>query len=290
VDEKTLSVVIAFSGEYDLIPETLNSLSEASGISEIIISVDASKANYVEAKDFIGSLATSMEIKPIVVECLSPGPSAVRNLAIQHSSHEIVLPIDSDDLIHPNYPKLICEVYNSGYSNVGIVYGQAELFGKAKGKWNLPPYDIRNMVLENCIYASSGFLKADWRQVGGYDESLIFGQEDWDLWLKILSLGRNVHFLNQGTCFYYRIRTGSRSEIFTKMSEEVIWTYDKVYQNNRQFISNYVEVFTHRRVVLELENASFRKAGEALGKATLKKFRLLRMLWMVKRSPKGKAS
>ncbi len=273
-----LAVVLAFAGEYDLIPETLENLSKAVAISEIVIGIDGQMVPFAEANEKLSTYREKFRVPFKIVESKIGGPSAVRNKAISCAEAEIILPVDSDDKISSTYPKMILEKFSLDKENIGIVYGQADLFGKARGRWNLPSFSMESILLENCIYATSGFRKSDWLKVGGYDEKLIYGQEDWDFWLKILGLGREVKYINDETVFFYRIRSGSRSEKFTKMNEQVIWTYDRVYENNRVLASKYVEVFTHRRVTLELENASFRNAGFVLGRATLKRFRVLRML------------
>ena len=114
------------------------------------------------------------------------------------------------------------------------------------------------MVLENCIYATSGFKKSDWEAVGGYDEELIYGMEDWDFWLKILGLGRKVHFLDDEVVFYYRIRSGSRSAKFRKMRDEVLWTYNRICSSNKGIMMRNVEAINSRRLLIEINNLNSR--------------------------------
>jgi GT2 family glycosyltransferase len=59
------------------------------------------------------------------------------------------------------------------------------------------------MRLGNVIFCSALYARRDWRKVGGYDENLRQGWEDWDFWLGLLELGRIVHCL-PSVGFYYR--------------------------------------------------------------------------------------
>jgi glycosyltransferase involved in cell wall biosynthesis len=271
---QTLTIVIAYAGEYQYLEETMKSILANERISEIVVGVDLSRIEQIKAESTWLKWSAICKKRNIVLELVfseKPGPAAVRNLAILKSNSSIVLPVDSDDRIGQNYVRNILDYYESDPMDIGIVYGQAELFGDATGVWGLPNFSIERIVLENCIYATAGFRKEDWEKVGGYDEELIYGQEDWDLWLKIIGIGRTVQYINE-TVFYYRIRPNSRSAIFRGMWEQVIWTYDRICKNNLSLMSSQVESIYHRRIQLELENRTLTQASKGLIIAILRKF------------------
>jgi len=64
------------------------------------------------------------------------------------------------------------------------------------------------MALGNVIFCSAVYRRVDWQAVGGYDEALRRGWEDWDFWLSLLELGRLVRCLPD-TGFYYRKNVAS---------------------------------------------------------------------------------
>ena len=59
--------------------------------------------------------------------------------------------------------------------------------------WELPPYSLSNMLVGNIIFISALFRKSDWEKVGGFCTDFKIGLEDYDFWLSILELGREVY-------------------------------------------------------------------------------------------------
>ena len=100
-------------------------------------------------------------------------------------------------------------------ANVGIVYCKAEKFGEQKGEWKLPKFSISNFLLYNGIFCSAMFRRSDYDKVKGYDLSMKYGREDWELWISIIELNRTV-FQIQKTLFFYRIWNISMRRSITK--------------------------------------------------------------------------
>lgn len=273
-----LAVVIPFAGEFQYVDETLDSLFPISNIDEVVVAIDSTKINQIKAINYFAKRKAQFEKKStrfkVVISTVN-GPSAARNEAVKSTECEFILPIDCDDKISPSYPSLIKDILTR-HEDIGIVYGQADLFDKANGLWILPKFSNEQMCLENCIYASGGFRRQDWLAVGGYDEKLIYGAEDWDFWLKLLSLGKKVHYIESEICFHYRIRNGSRSESFKGMWDQVIWTYTRICQNNNTFMASQIETIYRRRIELELENSSLKNISRNIGKSLLRRFPKLR--------------
>lgn len=130
------------------------------------------------------------------------GVSRARNYGISLCCSDYILPLDADDKISYNY---ISECYNAiiNDSKISIVYGNAFNWDSTYKKWNLNQYNFEDLLFKNMIFCTALFKKSDWLEVGGYDENLIEGLEDWELWINILKAGGLVVKLD--TCsFYYR--------------------------------------------------------------------------------------
>jgi glycosyltransferase involved in cell wall biosynthesis len=130
------------------------------------------------------------------------GLAAARNSGITAANGTYILPLDADDRVGPAYLAQAVAAFESD-DRLGIVYCRAEKFGAETGPWRLPAYRRWRMRLGNVIFCSALYRKADWATVGGYDEQLRRGWEDWDFWLSLLELGRRVRCLEL-TGFYYR--------------------------------------------------------------------------------------
>jgi len=143
-----------------------------------------------------------------LIRTANRGVAAARNHGIEVAVGEYILPLDADDRIGPTYLEYAVAVLDQ-QAEVGIVYCAAELFGEREGAWNLPEFSLPHMLLDNQVFSAGLFRRDDWQAVSGYDDTMRAGWEDWDFWLRILALRRQVACL-PGTLFFYRIRSGSR--------------------------------------------------------------------------------
>ncbi|MGJ3522817.1 glycosyltransferase family A protein [Nitratidesulfovibrio sp. D1] len=144
-----------------------------------------------------------------ILPSLGSGPAAARNTGIAAASGNYILPLDADDVIHPNYVAKASAVLDAN-PRIGICYCRAELFGLKCGVWQRPVFSLEEMLVENMIFATALFRWSDWQSVGGYDESLVTGLEDHAFWISLLERGAKVHCLDE-TLFRYRVRPRSRT-------------------------------------------------------------------------------
>ena len=154
------------------------------------------------------------------------GPAAARNRALREASGELVVFLDADDLLAPEYlaSQIAClERARAEGRRVGIVTCDARILDEG----GYAPHTYRDMlshrdepltldrVLErNSIYISSLVPAEVGTSVGWFDEEL-FGTEDFGLWLKILELGYEA-ILNSEPLAIYRRGSGSVSANITR--------------------------------------------------------------------------
>lgn len=172
------------------------------------------------------------------------GPSFARNAGIKVANGKYILPLDADDKIHSTYIEKGVEILEK-QETTGIVYCQAECFGNVDGRWDLPSYSLEVMLLDNVIFTSALFRKTDWQIVEGYDESLQHGMEDYDFWLSLIEIGREVVQIPE-VLFYYRVRDDSRTNKFNKKIEQVQDTYLRIYRNHPRLFSKYQDEYSIR--------------------------------------------
>lgn len=196
------------------------------------------------------------------------GPAAARNRAIAEATGEYILPLDADDLLDPTYAAKAAAVLDK-QPDVGIVYCRAAKFGAEEGPWNLPEFSPDELALGNVIFVSAMFRKADWKLVGGFDESLRHGMEDYDFWIRLVHAGRKVVRLDE-TLFRCRIREDSRTALFEQDREQVVATYARIFRKNRDFFAEHAEALFSRHFAILKEMAALheRLAEEAESAAT----------------------
>lgn len=173
------------------------------------------------------------------------GPAAARNRAVAAAVGEFILPLDADDRIDATYVEKAISVLNSR-ADVGVVYCRAMKFGAEQGPWCLPTYNLRELVIDNVIFVTAMYRRADWEMVGGYSEVLRNGVEDYDFWVKIVALGREVVQLDD-FLFHYRIQASSRTTSFQQDRSAVVKTYADIFRQNSDFYLRHAEyLFEHR--------------------------------------------
>jgi glycosyltransferase involved in cell wall biosynthesis len=184
------------------------------------------------------------------------GPAAARNRAIREATGEYILPLDADDMFEPTYAAKAAAVLDA-QSDVGIVYCQAAKFGAEEGPWSLPVYSPDELALGNVIFVSAMFRKADWKLVGGFDETLRHGMEDYDFWIRLVHAGRKVVRLDE-TLFHCRVREQSRTALFEEDREEVVATYARIFRKNRDFFAEHAESLFRQHFALLKEASALR--------------------------------
>ncbi len=218
-----VSVVVPCYNYGLMLPETLASIERARSdvIAEIIVVDDGSDDE--TTRRIIQNLDAG---RYKIIRQANQGLARARNAGIEVARGEFILPIDSDDLIRRAY-------FDQGVTvlledpEVGVVYGDPEYFGEKSGRWKLPEFDLRTLVKGNYITACSLFRRSVWDSVGGYDEKMRLGWEDWDFWMRAAFRGWKFIHLDE-IAFDYRARRGSMStEAMSRRADLVAYIFAK---------------------------------------------------------------
>ncbi|MBA3857800.1 MAG: glycosyl transferase [Cyanobacteria bacterium PR.3.49] len=253
-----VSIVIPLFNQWQYLQECVESaLSQTYSNVEVLVVDDGSPERPDE------TLLRWLEGKNVPLFTTgNKGPSASRNYGIEKATGALILPLDADDRIAPEYVEAGAKLYSQN-NNAGIVYCDAEFFGDQSGPWELPPYSFPDILLDNFIFASGIFRKADWHTVGGYNENMIHGWEDHDFWLSIISLKRDVIRIPK-TLFYYRKVANSRTRRFT--NKQKLEMLDTMVKNHPQLFADNLQFLVHRlgeyKLLLEDESSEFELKNE----------------------------
>lgn len=201
-----ISIIIPAFNQAEYIDECIDCVVRQSYSNwECIIINDGSTDNTKEKVKFW----TEKDSRIKYIEKKNSGVCNTKNVGLTQANGEWILPLDADDLISDDYLMLASQYFHQ--DNIKIIYCEAELFEGKTGRWVLPEFSHEEFVQNNMIFNSAFFRKTDGLAVGGYDERLIYGMEDWDFWISILKNGGDVVRISK-VCFFYRIKNGSRSQ------------------------------------------------------------------------------
>lgn len=191
------------------------------------------------------------------------GVSRARNNAVKQAAGEFLLPLDGDDLIGSTYVKEALQYFQE-HPETKLVYCLARRFGDVDEPWLLPEYRYEWLVIENMIFCSAVFRKADFEKAGGYNENMATGLEDWDFYLNLLGPQDKVHRIEK-VLFFYRTRLGTRTQDATLTEKELTW---QIMQNHPELYKEYLLHFRrlHRNRTACLTYEAERKLGHILTK------------------------
>lgn len=249
----TVSVIIPCYNSGALIDGAIQSaLAQTHHDLEIVVIDDGSSDNLT-----VNLLNNNHWERTRILRQENMGPAAARNEGIRAANGEFILPLDADDRIDPSYVEKTLAVMHS-QPGVGIVYTKALLFGLQQGPWDYLTYSLQAMVINNVISNTALYRKSDWEQVGGYTESMRHGVEDYDFWIKLLSIGIEVHQIDE-YLLHYCVQNSSRNVRFSSDQEVVIATYAEIFRNNKDFFAKHADIIYRHRFSLYSEIESLRK-------------------------------
>lgn len=247
-----VSIIVPCYNQAQYLDECLNSVLDQTYPNwECIIVNDGSPDNTEE----VAMKWTNKDERFKYLYKTNGGLSSARNEGIKNAVGTLILPLDADDKIANIYCELAINALVKN-SSLSLIYANSEKFGLVNEIWDLPEFSIEKLATENLIYCSAFFKKEDWERVGGYDENLMQGLEDWEFWIAILKKGGNVIKLKE-TCFYYRIKETSMITSLKDENKKRIFDYISI-KHADFFVQHLGSFFKLQEKINTLERNSFK--------------------------------
>lgn len=211
------------------------------------------------------------------------GLSSARNAGINVSKGEFILPLDSDDILHQNY--LIKMVPALLENDIAIVSCYRKFFidNVSNIVYEHKPIgnSVKNLLFENILMPSSLFRKKYWKEVGGYDEKMKNGFEDWEFWVAITKLGYKFKIIEE-FLFYYR--KAKKSMLIDTLKYHRISNLEYVIKKHNDFYKeNYDNTIKYLFFLVKLyrdsENKVKKSSEYKVGNVILKPFKVIKRLF-----------
>lgn len=209
------------------------------------------------------------------------GLSSARNAGIKNAKGEFILPLDADDVLHRDFLNKIVPVLENN-KKLAIVSCYTKFFTNkiTNVVHELKPSgtNYRDLMFENKLIATSLYRKKCWEELGGYDESMRKGFEDWEFWLNVTKRGWEFQFVEE---FLFNYRKAKKSMLVDTINNhaetnmEYIFRkhqdiYCKHFDNTAEVLFYYIK--THRLGKMEIKNSIEYK----IGKMIMKPFKILK--------------
>jgi len=189
------------------------------------------------------------------------GLSSARNAGITKSDGEFILPLDADDYIQKDYlSKLVPKLYQD--DSLAIVSCYSEFFKKSLNNiiFELKPEGTtyHYLLYVNQLIATSLFRKICWEEVGGYDETMKKGFEDWEFWIAITKRGWKYKVIEE-FLFYYR--KSKKSMLVDTLNNHAESNKEYIYKKHREI---YIKDFDNCITVLFYGLKTYRSSEQKI--------------------------
>lgn len=178
------------------------------------------------------------------------GLPAARNYGIRQTTGEYVCCLDADDKYHPEYlQKAAAVLDNDREFRYGAVPAWVRFFGEKDALWktlgsNCKDFSPHLQAVRNNFQSATMFRRKCWQEIGGYDENMTDGYEDWDFWLKLLGRGYQMYCLEE-PLIYYRQKAQSMVTTADLKRSRLI---EAIVGNNREVYIEYLP-----QIIVELD-------------------------------------
>ncbi len=133
-----------------------------------------------------------------VVHQPNRGLPAARNRGVAEAEGEwrteYLAFLDADDWIEPTFVSKLAAAIDHARregptDDVFHAYCQEKLVELGQGFWRVPEWDAELMLITN-LHPVTALIRRDrFDELGGYDESMTLGYEDWELWVRAVGRG-----------------------------------------------------------------------------------------------------
>jgi Glycosyl transferase family 2 len=185
---------------------------------------------------------------PLVTVLHQPngGLSAARNAGAAGAATDYLAFLDADDVLLPDFARDLAAALEAeraaGRDDVSHAYGFEQVTGLHEYVWRCPPWDPVRMLVAN-LHPVTALIRRDvFERIGGFDESLRDGHEDWELWIRCIGLG------------YRGVRVEKPVFVWRRFSEKTLLhtALDAHGENVRKIMTRHADLYrAHALAVIE---------------------------------------
>jgi glycosyltransferase involved in cell wall biosynthesis len=183
--EPEVSVIIPCFEQGEFLMDALSSVYEQAHDSWEIIVVDDGSTQ----RDTIAAIDAVADWERLtIIRQANRGLPAARNAGIKVAKGRYVVPLDADDELGAGFLEEMTGALTAA-PRAAFAHCWAELFGDIAAIWVTRPFNLYQLLLGNSVVGCVALRRQAWQEVGGYDESMVSGNEDWELWVRLLLAG-----------------------------------------------------------------------------------------------------
>ena len=190
-----VSVIVTLYDYARVVTETLDSIVASHGVDLEIVVIDDHSTD--DGRAVVADFITRHPDVPMLLlgSDVNRGLPASRNLVIGEARADKVMVMDADNLVYPNALRVLADALDAD-PDAAFAYSTLEEFGVSPGVRSAMVWNPEWLCERNYIDAQAMLRRSAWERHGGYrvSDELVFGWEDWELWLRMAAAGEHgVH-------------------------------------------------------------------------------------------------
>ncbi|MFM0043759.1 glycosyltransferase family 2 protein [Paraburkholderia sediminicola] len=175
------------------------------------------------------------------------GVASARNFGFAQAKGALFVPLDGDDKLHPDFLRRAVGCFTA-HPDTDLVHTKTKRFGESRKVWHLPEYSYEKLLWQNMIVNTTMYRREAFLRAGGYSPEMVYGFEDWEFYVRLLSPQSKVRYID-APLYLYRIKKSSRSTELVQLGK-VDESHRLIYERNRplyeQYAANPISVFEKR--------------------------------------------
>ncbi len=219
ITEPLLSVIIPFYNLGSYLQETIDSIRKADYKNTEIIIVDDGSTDTASIR-VLEELEGRRGLN--IIRKANEGLAIARNTGAAHAKGRFISFLDADDKVHSTYYTKAIQVLREK-ENVHFVGSWVQYFEGSEKSWASFTPVFPYILFHNMINSSSlVYKKASFCEYGLNDPEFIYGMEDYDSVINMMSNGCNGVVLPE-RLFLYRVRKDSMSRGFNDTNQQYLY-------------------------------------------------------------------
>jgi len=160
------------------------------------------------------------------------GLPGARNYGARRAQGEYLVFCDADDLLHPWVLREAVAALQR-YPELAAVYPILRYFGDMRGLWGPQDLYLPTILAENQTHAGLVIRRAVFDTLSGYDETFVFGWEDWEFAVRMAKAGYAAEVLPREGYFY---RVHPTSMVRTTSYERRVTMYRQLWRKHTDLL------------------------------------------------------
>lgn len=235
-----ISAVIPCYNHGHYVDKAVDSLLEQENVDVEIFIVDDGST----AQETIDILDAYPKDRATVLRKTNGHLSSARNYGIERATGTYIISLDADDYFAPSFADKARAILDAD-DQVGAVTCYTQNFGVRQDQQERKKGGVAtDFLTANRCNASCMFRRKCWEDVGGFDESMKEGYEDWNFWIALTQQGWRIETIPEHL-FYYFVAEQSMVVDADKKRPELM----------RQLVINHLDLYKDHvaQVVFEEE-------------------------------------